>query len=97
RTIDEINFDLCHELAHVVLGHSVTTDDEEKLCNKVAQELVYPKAFLEQKKNALAAFTNAGKFTWYIAREKFLELRREFDWCPKGLALSLKDNGFITS
>lgn len=97
RTIDEINFDLCHELAHVVLAHSVTTDDEEKLCNKVAQELVYPKAFLEQKKAALSAFTNATKFSWYVTREKFLELRREFDWCPKGLALSLKDNGLITS
>lgn len=37
RKIDEVNFDLCHELAHVVLNHTITTDDEEKLCNKVAQ------------------------------------------------------------
>ncbi len=95
RKIDEINFDLCHELAHVVLNHSVTNDEQERLCNKVAQELVYPKAFLEHKKNALAPFLDASKFSWYATREKFLELRREFDWCPKGLALSLRDNGLI--
>lgn len=95
RKIDEVNFDLCHELAHVVLNHTITTNEEEKLCNKVAQELVYPKSFLDQKKNALGAFTDAKKFTWHITREKFLELRREFDWCPKGLALSLRDNGLI--
>lgn len=94
RTRDESNFDVCHELAHIVLDHTITNDDEERFCNKIAQELVYPIAFLNERKNDLQPFWNA-KYSWTSVVSKFNHYYTEYDWSPKGLALALKENGFI--
>lgn len=95
RTKDEAVFDICHELTHILLGHVDPSDEEELLCNKSAQELVYPKKFFETHPNELEVFSNATKYSWARVYEKFAQLNREFDWSPKGLALALRDYGFI--
>jgi Zn-dependent peptidase ImmA (M78 family) len=94
RTRDECNFDICHELAHIVLDHTITNDDEERFCNKVAQELVYPIAFLTERKTDLSPFLNA-RNSWPSVVSKFNHYYSEYDWSPKGLALALKENGLI--
>ena len=94
RTRDESNFDVCHELAHIVLDHTVTNDDEEKFCNKIAQELVYPATFLNERKSDLNIFLNA-RNPWPSVVSKFNHFYSEYDWSPKGLALALKDNSLI--
>lgn len=95
RTMDETNFDICHELTHIALGHTVTTDEEEKFCNKVAQELVYPIAFFKEKEDVIAPFLDASEYSWMYSVNSFKELCQEFDWSPKGLALALSDHGYI--
>ncbi|MCX6116738.1 MAG: ImmA/IrrE family metallo-endopeptidase [Proteobacteria bacterium] len=95
RTKDEAVFDICHELTHILLGHVDPSEDDERLCNNSAQELVYPKKFFEAHPNELEVFSNATKHSWARVYEKFAQLSRDFDWSPKGLALALRDYGFI--
>lgn len=94
RNRDGANFDICHELAHIVLDHRETNDEEEKLCNSIAQELVYPSAFLHEKKAELAAILSSGA-SWTAAVNCFNHFYSEFDWSPKGLALALTTSGLI--
>ncbi len=94
RTKDEVNFDICHELAHIILDHKEATDEEEKLCNQIAQELVYPAAFLSDQKNELQPFLSAGS-SWHAVVSRFNHFFTEYDWSPMGLALALKENELI--
>lgn len=95
RTKDEAVFDICHEMTHILLGHVDPNEEEELLCNKSAQELVYPKRFFEAHPKELEVFADTSKHSWTRVYEKFARLSREFDWSPKGLALALRDYGFI--
>ncbi len=95
RTKDEANFDICHELAHIVLDHKNTNEEEEKFCNKIAQELVYPSSFILENKIEIEKFSNAKKFSWYDAVTQFNNFFAVFDWSPKGLAIALKEKELI--
>ncbi len=95
RTLDQVCFDICHELAHIVLNHIDATEEQEKLCNWVARELIYPKKFFLDKKDAIEPFLNAEVTDWNTALSRAMELCREFDWSPMGLAIALKENGLI--
>ncbi|MAF90197.1 MAG: hypothetical protein CL674_02915 [Bdellovibrionaceae bacterium] len=93
RTRDGITFDICHELAHILLDHRETTDDEEKLCNLVAQELVMPKDLINNN-DEFTPFLNA-KTPWSKMVNRFNHFIAEYDWSPKGLALALANQGLI--
>ncbi|MBK8202605.1 MAG: ImmA/IrrE family metallo-endopeptidase [Bdellovibrionales bacterium] len=94
RTRDGANFDICHELAHIVLDHRITTDDEEKLCNSIAQELVYPAAFFADKRADIEPFISRAA-AWNTVVTRFNHFFTEYDWSPKGLALALAANELI--
>ncbi|HXH75715.1 MAG TPA: hypothetical protein VNJ08_12150 [Bacteriovoracaceae bacterium] len=51
RTFDEIYFDLTHELIHIFTGlvNSKTSQELEDFIDAVAEELVYPKKFLQRE------------------------------------------------
>ena len=59
RKSDEIAFDICHEIAHIVLGNYEETDEIEKKCNSVAQELIYPKEFFIYNKENFNKFDDS--------------------------------------
>ena len=95
RTFDEALFDLCHELTHLVCNHESGrhNKEEEKFCNAVASELIYPKRFLETflpKSPLLDNSTGIHK-----AAEAFQMLLSEFEWSPMGLALAFERDGKI--
>lgn len=94
RTLDEATFDICHELTHLIIDEDNGTETE-RLCNSVAQELVYPTAFLRNHSGALVPFLNAKTYSWSQTVESFSNLEREFDWCPLGLAMTLKEHAML--
>lgn len=95
RTKDQVTFDICHELSHLILGHETPTKEEERLCNQVATELIYPRKFFELNSDSIRAFVDAQGHSAFYAAEKFSQLSLEFDWSPMGLAIALKEYGLI--
>lgn len=99
RTKDESLWDLCHEMAHIILNEDALPKgcDIEGFCNKVAQYLIYPKKVFE--KNRIAALIDElrqnGKVTWDAIVRVFTHFSQYFDWSPMGLALALADYGLI--
>jgi Zn-dependent peptidase ImmA (M78 family) len=53
-------FNLCHELCHLFRPDLEHSKVEEKFCNDVASELVYPKAFFETHKETIDGIIQAG-------------------------------------
>lgn len=97
RRIDEANFDVIHELTHIVCNHNpgAHRDEDEKICNDVAEEVVYPRLFLEKNLELLDPFINAKKHSWQRTIELFQNMEVDFDWSPMGLALALRSYGHI--
>lgn len=95
RTIDQAVWDICHELSHLIMHKNSDTPDEERICNLVAQELIYPAAFLKKHEDLFKVFQSARKYPAPIMNEIYHRLDREFDWSPMGLALALKERGYI--
>jgi hypothetical protein len=93
RTVDQAVFDICHELSHILLDHDDPMDEDERLCDLVAQELVYPKKFIATA--PLVSFLDAKKYTWTQVMEQFQNLNRELNWSPKGLGVVLSVRGLI--
>lgn len=97
RTLDQSLFDICHELAHLVINQPSSHDSKvEELCNCVAEALIYPRDFFT--KNAvpctqLLSNLDANSFNDYY--ELVYDLYQKFDWCPKGLSIALKNYGYI--
>lgn len=95
RTKDGVTFDICHELAHILLDHRETTDEEEELCNAVAQELMVPAALVRENEDIFRPFLDP-MVPWVKMVSRFNQLYSEYDWSPKGLALALSNNGYFT-
>ena len=96
RSKDQILFDICHELSHLALGHSEeTTEEEEKLCNLVAQELIYPRKLLEGRPDLLDVFKSAARNTYEQIIQRYRALASDFDWSPDGLSYALIEYGMI--
>ena len=64
------------------------------MCNSIAQELIYPSAFLSEKKLEIETFVSANS-TWNAVVNRFHHFHNEYDWSPKGLALTLTANNLI--
>ncbi|MGK5088299.1 helix-turn-helix domain-containing protein [Bdellovibrionota bacterium FG-2] len=95
RTVDEITFDLCHEVCHVITRRqSDLTEEDEKICESVAEELIFPTGFFELKKQELEPIL-CEKSTIEETVECLFKLQMEFDWAPGGLAKALVSIGRI--
>ena len=65
---------ICHELTNILLGHVSPSEDDERLCNISAQEVVYRKKFFDAHPNELEVFSNATKHSGARVYEKFAQL-----------------------
>ncbi len=99
RTTDGVIFDLLHELAHIVCGHlpNDTTEEDEKFCDLVATEIIYPRMFLVKNEKLLDFLVNNGEKKYLDVKEVIRYLVKDFDWSAMGLALSLKSYEYISS
>lgn len=95
RTVDEVLFDLIHELTHIVCGHlpTETTEEDEKFCDSVATEIIYPQMFFF-KNETLTEFLRSN-INYLEVKEVIRRLTKDFDWCAMGLALAFESHGFI--
>jgi hypothetical protein len=97
RSKDEVLFDVCHELSHLIFDSTEMEKgfDEEGLCNLVAQNLIYPPKFLQKNSKILEIFYDAVKYSCNEWVDVFRRLQQEFDWSPKGLGIALRQYGHI--
>lgn len=97
RSKDEVLFDVCHELSHLIFDSTEMEKgfDEEGLCNLVAQHLIYPPKFFQKNSKILEIFSDAVKYSWNEWVDVFRRLQQEFDWSPKGLGIALRQYGHI--
>jgi hypothetical protein len=95
RTIDQATWDICHELSHLIMHNNADTPEEERICNQVAKDLIYPTAFFKKHEDVLNVFVSAKKYSSPMMNEIYHRLDREFDWSPMGLALALEGHGYI--
>ncbi len=95
RSKDEILWDLCHELVHVICGHffeDQNKKEKEDVCQKVTEELIYPKEFLLSK-TIVSDYCKKPNFKYSFLIAK--NLCHKFNWSPKGLAAALESYGLI--
>ncbi|MBF0299903.1 MAG: ImmA/IrrE family metallo-endopeptidase [Oligoflexia bacterium] len=91
RRVDEVLFDLIHELTHIVCGHpSNTSEDNEHFCNEVSQEIIYPRTFFLKNKKLLSFLQNCSKENFNRVKEFITLLMKDFDWSSMGIALALE-------
>lgn len=96
RKFDESTFDLCHELAELVIGFDQDpSDGKEQKCNEIARELIFPKRFIEANSNRFAIFTKAKGQDVAAAGHLLAQFWREFNWSPVGICLALQSVGLI--
>lgn len=90
RTYDEANFDLAHELVHVftgLLGDTVSHDDE-KFIDRVTEELVYPKLFIEREMGSVLRSKKVTKRS--LIDNGFRHMIASYDFfAPRGIAKTL--------
>lgn len=83
-------FNLCHELSHLARLNANQGSEEERFCQDVAAEMMYPKAFFDSKNEGIKALINSGK-----GRELLDELRDQLNGSPLGVAIRLDSLGYL--
>lgn len=91
RQMDELLFDLIHELTHIVCGHDpeTTTKEDEKFCNAVATEVIYPRLFFAKNPKLTSTLVECSKYGYNQVKEYIRTIVKDLDWSAMGIALSL--------
>lgn len=97
RTTDEVLFDLIHEVAHIVCGHipEMTTEVDEKLCNDVATEIIYPRLFFIKNSKMTEVLQNCSRYQYNQVKEWINLILKDLDWSAMGIALTLEKYGYF--
>jgi len=92
RKVDEVLFDLIHEVTHIVCGHipETTTEVDEKLCNDVATEIIYPKLFFVKNVKMTEHLKHCSKYPYNQVKEWINLILKDLDWSAMGIALALE-------
>lgn len=91
RTMDEVAFDLTHELVHIftaLIGGSINRDDEDFI-DHVTEELIYPKLFIEREMGEIFRKKRISKEDFL--KNGFRKMIANYDFfAPRGVARTLR-------
>jgi Zn-dependent peptidase ImmA (M78 family) len=98
RKIDEVLFDLLHEVTHIICGHlpEKTTDEDERLCNRVATEVIYPQLFFAKNERMSDVLKNCSNYKYYQVKEHISRLLKDLDWSAMGIALAFEGYSYFS-
>lgn len=92
---ERLIFNLCHELCHIFRPDHAPSKMEEKFCNAVATELIYPEKFFSVRKKIIEPITSSQ------SKEKIINLISAIKHCLGGeflgIALRLKELEFFSN
>lgn len=96
-SIDRLAFDLCHEIAHLVIDEGFVRDKKkvEKLCNSTAQDLLYPKDYIKGNTDLKEALSSDSALEAEDISRLTSSMRRDFNWSFMGIALAMHSYRFI--
>ncbi|MCK5690912.1 hypothetical protein KAI87_16645 [Myxococcota bacterium] len=87
-------FNLCHELAHIFRPEHSHSKEEERFCNDVASELVYPRVFFEKHREEIEERLSDASFERIVPLLKVI--RHHLGGELFGLTLRLRALGFMS-
>ena len=87
-------FNLCHELCHLFRPDPSFSKTEEKFCNDVAAELVYPKSFFDSHKKSIQTAINQRSIESIISLINLIKDKLGGEIF--GIALRLKSLGYLS-
>ena len=88
-------FNLCHELAHLFRPeYSEFSNMEEKFCNAVAEELIYPKVFFETHRIQIQRIVDSNSVESVILLMR--SIRDTLGGELYGISIQLKKHGFLS-
>lgn len=92
---DKAPFVIAHELAHLFRSRILIDRDEEKICNRIAGEIIFPRSYFNQYRESIAL--QIGRKDLDITVELIEEIRRDLGGEFWGILIHLRDLSFISS
>ena len=87
--IEDVLWRVFHEVCHLFSNHTNVTEDDEKFCNEVANQILTPNSFFQENKAFLRKkFSQELGFAPFFVKEIATELSASF----QGVTIALKKN-----
>jgi Zn-dependent peptidase ImmA (M78 family) len=90
--VEDVLWRIFHEVCHLFSNHTDVTEEDEKFCNEVANQILTPDAFFQENKSILKRrFSQGLRLTPFLVEEIATELSSSF----QGVVIALKNNKII--